>query len=120
MKHAAGNSREIEQVVDQSRLQLHVALYDLDIFGELWRKFVGVLLKVRGCCQSRCQWRPQFMAERCQKIILGLACFLRCNFFCFKLTAAYLVGNVACDFGKTANLAAFISKRSDDKLCFES
>jgi len=60
------------------------------------------------------------MAERCQKIVLSLARFLRCNFFCFKLPAAYLVGDVACNFGETANFPGFITKGSNDNLRFES
>src|SRR6266508_1067964 len=120
MKLAAGNPGEIEKVVDQSGLQLHVALYDLNIFRELSRKFLGVILKVCGCCQSRGQWRAQFMAERRQKIVLCLVCFLRRNFFRFKLPAPYLVGDVTCDFGETTNFPGIITKGSDDNLRFES
>src|SRR5215211_742483 len=120
MKLATGNPRKVEQVVNQSGLQLHAALNNLNVFGEVWRKFVRVCLEVCGCCQSRCQGCTEFMAERRQKIVLRLACFLRCNFFSFKLPAPYLVGDVACDFGETAKLPGVITKRSNDNLCFES
>ena len=119
MKLAAGDPGEVEQVVNQSGLQLHVALYDLNILGELWRKFLRVILEVGGCCQSRRQRRAQLMAERGQKIVLRLACFLRCNFFRFKLPAPNLVGDVACDFGKAANFPGIIAKGSNDNFRFE-
>ena len=120
MKLATSDPSEIEQVVNQSRLQLDVPLYNLNIFGELWRKSLRVILEVRGCCQSRRQRRAQFMAERCQKIVFRLTCFLRCNFFRFKLPAAYLIGDVTCNFGETAKFPGVIMKRSNDNLRFES
>jgi hypothetical protein len=60
------------------------------------------------------------MAERGQKFVLRLACFLRRNFFRFKLPASNLVGDVTCDFGKAANFPAVITKGSNDNLRFES
>src|SRR5436190_23945611 len=120
MKFAASDPGEVEQVVNQSGLQLHVALYNLNVLDELWQKFLRVISEVGGCCQCRRQRRAQFMAERCQKIVLRLACLLRCNFFRFKLPAPYLVSDVACDFGETANFPGVITKRSNDNLRFES
>src|SRR5512132_4089400 len=119
MKLPAINPGKVEQVVNQSGLQLHVALNNLNILDELWRKFLRVILEVGGCCQCRRQGRAQFMAECCQKIVLRLACFLRCNFFRFKLPAPYLVSDVACDFGETANFPGLIMKRSNDNLPLE-
>src|SRR5882724_9218674 len=119
MKLAASDPGEVEQVVNQSGLQLHVALYYLNVLDELWRKLLRVILEVCGCGQSWRQRRTQLMAERGQKIILRLACFLRCNFFRFKLAAPNLVGNVACDFGKAANLPGIIAKGSNDNFGFE-
>src|SRR5213076_2495295 len=115
MKLATSDPSEIEQVVNQSRLQLDVPLYNLNIFGELWRKFLRIILEVRGCCQSRRQRRAQFMAERCQKIVFRLTCFFR-----FNLPAAYLIGDVTCNFGETAKFPGVIMKRSNDNLRFES
>src|SRR6266487_1266661 len=60
------------------------------------------------------------MAERRQKIVLGLACLLRRNFFRFKLAAPNLISDVACDFRETANFPGVITKRSNDNLRFES
>ena len=120
MKLAGGNPGEIEQVVNQSGLQLHVALNNLNVLDKLWRKFLRVILKVCGCCQCRRQRSAQFMAERCQKIVLRLACFLRCNFFRFKLPAPYLVSDVACYFRETAKVPGVVMKRSNDNLRFES
>src|SRR5215468_7175409 len=59
------------------------------------------------------------MAEGCKKVVLRFACLLRCDFFCFKLAAPNLVGDVACDFGETANLPGVITKRGYDYLRFE-
>src|SRR5262245_64625613 len=59
------------------------------------------------------------MAQRGQKVVLCLAGFLCRNFFRFKFPAPYLVGDVACDFGETANLSGLITKGSNDNLCFE-
>src|SRR5262245_25797763 len=42
MKFAASNPSQVEQVVNQSGLQLHVALYDLNVLDELWRKFLRI------------------------------------------------------------------------------
>src|SRR5882724_8682588 len=120
MKLPASNSGEIEQVVNQSGMQLHVALYNLNVLDEIWGKCLRITLEVCGCRQSRRQRRAQFMADRRQKIVLRLACFLRCNSFRFKLPAPYLVGDVACDFGETANFPVVITKRSNDNLRFES
>src|SRR4029077_13574970 len=111
MKLSAINPGKVEQVVNQSGLQLHIALNNLNVLDELWRKFLRVILEVGGCCQCRRQRRAQLMAERCQKIVLRFACFLRCNFFRFKLPAPYLVSDVACDFGETANFPGLIMKR---------
>src|SRR5215475_16134338 len=97
MKFPASDPGEVEQVVNQSCLQLHISLYNLNVLDELWRKFLRVILEVCGCCQSRRQRRAQFMTKRCQKVVLRLACFLCCNFFRFKLPGPYLVGDVACD-----------------------
>src|SRR6266513_3367728 len=119
MKLPASNPGEGEQVVNQSGLQLHVALYNLNVLDELRRKFLRVTLEVGGCCQCRRQRRAQFVAERCQKIVLRLACFLRCIFFRFKLPTPYLIGNVACEYGETANFPGVITKRSNDNLRFE-
>src|SRR5438552_15236819 len=105
MKLATSDPSEIEQVVNQSRLQLDVPLYNLNIFGELWRKFLRTIPEVRGCCQSRRQRRAQFVAERCQKIVFRLTRFLRCNFFRFKVSAAYLIGDRTCSFRKPATSA---------------
>src|SRR6516162_7357780 len=60
------------------------------------------------------------MAERRQKIVLGLACFLRRNFFRFKLPGSNLVGDVTCDFRETANFPGVIPKGSNDNFRFES
>ena len=119
MKFAASNPGEIEQVVNQSGLQFHVALYNLDVLDELWGKFLRVILQVGGCCQSRRQRRAQFMAERCQKVVLSLTSFLRCDFFRFKLAASNLVGYVARDFRETPNVSRLITKRGNDNLRFE-
>ena len=59
------------------------------------------------------------MAERGQKIVLRLARFLCCTFLRFKFAAPNLVGNVACDFGKAANLPGIIAKGSNDNFGFE-
>src|SRR6266536_6036977 len=79
MKLAASDPGEVEQVVNQSSLQLDVPLYDLNILGELWRKFLRVILEVGGCCQSRRQRRAKLMAERGQKIVFRFACLLCYN-----------------------------------------
>src|ERR1051326_1634995 len=113
MNVASNHPGEILQIVNQSGLQLYVAFYDLNIFGELWRKFLRIILQVGGCCQGRGQRRTQFMAERCKKVVLGLTGFLRCNFFCFILAAPNLIGDVSRDLGETANVSLVITKRSD-------
>jgi hypothetical protein len=59
------------------------------------------------------------MAERCQEIVLRLACFLSYDFFRFKLAAPNLVGDVTCDFGETPNFSSLITKRSNDNFRFE-
>ena len=81
MKLPAINSGKVEQVVNQSGLQLHVALNNLNILDELWWKFLRVILEVGGCCQCRRQGRAQFMAERCQKIVLRLGSLFALRFF---------------------------------------
>ena len=59
------------------------------------------------------------MAERGKKVVLRLAGFLSCNLFRFKLAAPDLICDVACDFGKAADLAGIITKRGDDNFGFE-
>src|SRR6266550_7496392 len=109
MKLAASDPGEVEQVVNQSGLQLHVALYNLNILDELRRKLLRVILEVCGRCQSWRQRGTQLMAERGQKVVLRLARFLCRDFLRFKLAAPNLVGNVACDFGETAKFLPMIS-----------
>src|SRR6476659_11336743 len=43
MKLPAINPGKVEQVVNQSGLELHVAFYDLNILRELWRKFLRLI-----------------------------------------------------------------------------
>src|SRR5215475_5087882 len=59
------------------------------------------------------------MAQRGQKVVLCLACFLSCNFFSFILPAPNLVGYVSCYFGEAANFSGLITKRGNDNLRFE-
>ena len=50
------------------------------------------------------------MTERREKIVLSLACFLRCDFFRFKFSAANLIGDIPCDFGVSANVALRVAQ----------
>src|SRR5213594_1018860 len=105
LKLAARNASEIEQVVDQSCLQLHVALYYLHIFYELRRKFWRVIFEVGRSRQRWCKRGAEFMTERREKIVLSLACFFRYDLFRFKFSAANLICDVACDFGISPDVA---------------
>jgi len=60
------------------------------------------------------------MAERREKVVLGLAGFLRCDFFRFKFPAANLIGDVAGDFGIAADVAFAVAQRGDDNFSLKS
>ena len=119
-KFAARNASEIEQIVDQSCLQFHVALDELDILHELLRKFLSVLFHVTHCRQGWGQRRAQFVAQRREKVILGPARFQRCNFLRFRFPAADLVGDVARDLGITSDIAPSVAQYGYDNLGLES
>ena len=52
------------------------------------------------------------MAQRREKIILGLACFLRCDFLSLEFPAADLIGDIACDFGIPPKFSLVVAQRS--------
>src|SRR5258705_13418477 len=60
------------------------------------------------------------MAERREKIILGLARFLRGGFFRFKFPTANLVGYIACDLGISADVALLVEQCSKHYFGFKS
>jgi hypothetical protein len=59
------------------------------------------------------------MTKRCQKVVFRLASFFRGNFFRFKFAGANLIGDIACNFGETANLPGIVTKRGNNNLGFE-
>ena len=60
------------------------------------------------------------MAQCCQKIVLGLARFLRCDFFSLELPAADLIGDVAGDLGIAPELSLVVAQRGKYDLGFKS
>ena len=60
------------------------------------------------------------MAERREKVILSLACFLRCDFLSFNFSTADLIGDVACDLGVAADVSLVVAQRSQYNFGFKS
>ena len=117
---APRDAGEIEQIVNQTCLQLHVAFDQLHILHELLGNFFSVLLQVSRCRKRRRKRSAQFMAQCRKKIILGLARFLRCNFLSLELPATDLVGDVARDFGIAPKRSLVVAQRSEYDFGFKS
>ena len=67
----AGDPRQVQQVLDQLRLQLRVAPHDLDLRAR-FRRQGSVLLEHRGEREDRGQRRPQLVGERREETVLRL------------------------------------------------
>ena len=64
LKFAATDSGEIEQIINQSCLELNVSADDVQIIAKLWWQLGGVTHEITGRCQRRRERRPEFVAER--------------------------------------------------------
>ncbi|CAA9444575.1 MAG: hypothetical protein AVDCRST_MAG64-4426 [uncultured Phycisphaerae bacterium] len=69
---APADPRQVQQVVDQPRLQLHVAADRPDLAAE-FRREVGPRLQVADRRQHRRQRRAEFVAQHGQEVVLRLA-----------------------------------------------
>ena len=95
---APGDPGQIEQIIDQPRLQLHVPLNRFQVFGKFGGNFRRIVGKITRRRQSRSQRRPQLVTERSQKIVLGLVGLFGGDFCRFHPAISNLFGHIPGHF----------------------
>src|SRR4030095_40316 len=96
---------------NQSRLQSHVALNNLEVLRKFRWKFASVISEVSRRYQRWCQRRAQFVAQGREKVIFRFARFFRHEFGSFTFAAANLIREATRDLGESAKAASTIAQR---------
>ena len=116
---AGADAGQVEQVVDQARLELDVAADKVDLVREFFRQLGRVLGHETGGGEGGGEGCAQFVAERGEEFILRAVCLLRGDLLGFGFARADLIGDIAGDFRETAQLAIRVAQSGDDDIRLE-